>query len=67
MCRVVELLKDAGLPDGVVNMVHGTAESMPWVYAHSTIAYVLCCVAVNALCDHPLVQAVTFVGTSKYA
>jgi acyl-CoA reductase-like NAD-dependent aldehyde dehydrogenase len=29
MCRVVELLKDAGLPDGVVNMVHGTAESMP--------------------------------------
>lgn len=26
MCKIVELLKEAGLPDGVVNLVHGTAD-----------------------------------------
>jgi len=26
MTKVVELLKEAGLPDGVVNLVHGTAD-----------------------------------------
>jgi acyl-CoA reductase-like NAD-dependent aldehyde dehydrogenase len=26
MTKVVELLKEAGLPDGVVNLVNGTAE-----------------------------------------
>jgi len=27
MMRVVELLKEAGLPDGVVNLVNGAADS----------------------------------------
>lgn len=27
MAKVVELLKEAGLPDGVVNLANGTAES----------------------------------------
>ncbi|KAJ3045387.1 hypothetical protein HDV00_010257 [Rhizophlyctis rosea] len=49
MCRTMELLRDAGLPQGVVNLVHGTAE------------------AVNHLCDHPDVKAVTFVGTTRIA
>lgn len=28
MTKIVELLKEAGLPDGVVNIVHGTADGM---------------------------------------
>ena len=28
MTKIVELLKEAGLPDGVVNLVNGTAEGM---------------------------------------
>ena len=49
MTRVMQLFKEAGLPNGVVNLVHGTVD------------------AVNAFCDHPLVKAVTFVGTSRVA
>jgi len=47
--RVAELLKEAGLPDGVFNVVHGDR----------TVA--------EALCDHPGVQAITFVGSTKVA
>ena len=49
MAKVMEIWKAVGLPDGVINIVHGTVE------------------VVNALCDHPLVKAVTFVGTSRVA
>ncbi|CAG8651794.1 27659_t:CDS:10 [Gigaspora margarita] len=49
MNRVVALLKEAGIPDGVVNIVNGTVD------------------AVNAICDHPEIKAVTFVGTSHVA
>lgn len=49
MNATIRLLKEAGLPDGVVNLVHGKAET------------------VLALCDHPLVRAVSFVGTSHVA
>ncbi|RIA98716.1 Aldehyde/histidinol dehydrogenase [Glomus cerebriforme] len=49
MNRVVALLKEAGVPDGVVNLVNGTVD------------------AVNAICDHPDIKAVTFVGTSHVA
>lgn len=47
--RIAELLKEAGLPDGVFNVVHGAQE------------------AVEAICDHPVIQAVTFVGSTKVA
>lgn len=47
--RMVQLLKEAGLPDGVVNVVHGTVEP------------------VTSLIDHPKVQGVTFVGSTKVA
>ena len=47
--RIAELLKEAGLPDGVFNIVHGAQE------------------AVEAICDHPQIQAVTFVGSTKVA
>ena len=49
MMRVAELIKEAGVPDGVFSIINGTAE------------------AVNALCDHPKVAAVTFVGSSRVA
>jgi malonate-semialdehyde dehydrogenase (acetylating)/methylmalonate-semialdehyde dehydrogenase len=47
--RLAELLKEAGLPDGVFNIVHGDSE------------------IVNALCDHPGIEAVSFVGSTKVA
>lgn len=43
------LLKDAGLPDGVFNVVQGDK------------------VTVDALLDHPVVQAVSFVGSTPIA
>jgi malonate-semialdehyde dehydrogenase (acetylating)/methylmalonate-semialdehyde dehydrogenase len=47
--RIAELLADAGLPDGVFQIVHGGKE------------------AVEALCDHPEIAAVSFVGSTKTA
>lgn len=47
--RIAELLKEAGLPDGVFNIVHGNRE------------------VAEALCDHPGVQGVTFVGSTAVA
>lgn len=47
--RLAELLKAAGLPDGVFNVVHGDVE------------------IVEAICDHPDIQAVSFVGSTKVA
>jgi malonate-semialdehyde dehydrogenase (acetylating)/methylmalonate-semialdehyde dehydrogenase len=47
--RVIELLNDAGLPSGVINLVHGDK------------------VAVDALLHHPLVKAVSFVGSTPVA
>jgi malonate-semialdehyde dehydrogenase (acetylating) / methylmalonate-semialdehyde dehydrogenase len=47
--RIVELLHDAGLPPGVLNLIHGGKE------------------AVDALLHHPLVKAVSFVGSTPIA
>ncbi|MFO7189574.1 MAG: CoA-acylating methylmalonate-semialdehyde dehydrogenase [Pseudomonadota bacterium] len=47
--RLAELLKEAGLPDGVFNVVHGDKE------------------AVDALLEHPGVDAVSFVGSTPIA
>jgi malonate-semialdehyde dehydrogenase (acetylating)/methylmalonate-semialdehyde dehydrogenase len=47
--RIAELLKEAGLPDGVFNVVHGSQA------------------VVEALCDHPEIEAVTFVGSTRVA
>lgn len=47
--KIAELLKEAGLPDGVFNIVHGDVE------------------IVNAICDHPDIEAVSFVGSTKVA
>src|SRR5215213_8273380 len=47
--RLAQLLKEAGLPDGVFNVVHGGVE------------------IVEAICDHPDIQAVSFVGSTKVA
>ena len=44
--RIAELLSEAGLPDGVMNVVHGDKES------------------VDALLDHPDVDAISFVGST---
>ncbi|MBU0560679.1 MAG: CoA-acylating methylmalonate-semialdehyde dehydrogenase [Bacteroidetes bacterium] len=47
--RLAELLKEAGLPDGVFNVVHGAKET------------------VEAICDHPGIDTVSFVGSTKIA
>ncbi|QKG54725.1 CoA-acylating methylmalonate-semialdehyde dehydrogenase [Hymenobacter sp. BRD67] len=47
--KIAELLKEAGLPDGVLNVVNGD----------KTI--------VEAICDHPDIKAVSFVGSTPIA
>jgi malonate-semialdehyde dehydrogenase (acetylating) / methylmalonate-semialdehyde dehydrogenase len=47
--RIAELLQEAGLPDGVLNVVHGGAP------------------VVEAICDHPGIAAVSFVGSTRVA
>lgn len=47
--RIVELLAEAGLPPGVLQVVHGGRE------------------VVEAICDHPGIAAVSFVGSTKIA
>ncbi|MCP4594071.1 MAG: CoA-acylating methylmalonate-semialdehyde dehydrogenase [bacterium] len=47
--RVVELLQDAGLPPGVISLLHGDKE------------------CVDAMLNHPLVRAISFVGSTPIA
>ncbi|HVP00676.1 MAG TPA: CoA-acylating methylmalonate-semialdehyde dehydrogenase [Bryobacteraceae bacterium] len=47
--RTCELLHDAGVPQGVYNLIHGDK------------------VAVDALIEHPLVRAISFVGSTPVA
>ena len=47
--RMAELLKEAGLPDGVFNVINGGQE------------------IVEGICDHPDIEAVSFVGSTKVA
>ncbi len=47
--KIAEYLKEAGLPDGVFQILNGSQE------------------AVEAICDHPDIKAVAFVGSSKVA
>jgi malonate-semialdehyde dehydrogenase (acetylating)/methylmalonate-semialdehyde dehydrogenase len=49
LIKIAGLLKEAGLPDGVFNIVNGDSE------------------IVEAICDHPRIEAVTFVGSTKVA
>lgn len=49
MSRIALLLKEAGLPDGVFNIVNGDRE------------------IVQAICDHPGIEAVSFVGSTAVA
>ncbi len=47
--KIALLLKEAGLPDGVFNIVNGDVA------------------IVEAICDHPDIEAVSFVGSTKVA
>ena len=47
--RLAALLKEAGLPDGVFNIVNGGRE------------------VVEAICEHPDIEAISFVGSTKVA
>jgi malonate-semialdehyde dehydrogenase (acetylating)/methylmalonate-semialdehyde dehydrogenase len=47
--RIAELLREAGLPDGILNIVHGGQQ------------------AVEAVLDHPFIEAVSFVGSTHVA
>ncbi|KAI9513043.1 methylmalonate-semialdehyde dehydrogenase [Russula earlei] len=44
---IAELCQKAGLPAGVINIVHGTVPT------------------VNAICDHPAIKAISFVGGDR--
>ncbi|QKV52970.1 CoA-acylating methylmalonate-semialdehyde dehydrogenase [Comamonas antarctica] len=45
--RLCELATEAGLPPGVLNVIHGGED------------------AVNAICDHPDIKAISFVGSTQ--
>ncbi|GAD24552.1 CoA-acylating methylmalonate-semialdehyde dehydrogenase [Acidovorax sp. MR-S7] len=45
--RLAELALEAGIPPGVLNVIHGGED------------------AVNAICDHPDIRAISFVGSTK--
>ena len=47
--RIAELLREAGLPDGILNIVHGGQQ------------------CVEAICDHPGIDAISFVGSTHVA
>ena len=47
--RIAELLREAGLPEGVLNIVHGGQET------------------VEAICDHPGIDGISFVGSTRVA
>lgn len=47
--RIAELLSEAGLPDGVLNVVHGGQAT------------------VEGICDHPGIEAISFVGSTRVA
>ena len=49
VARIALLLKEAGLPDGVFNIINGDSA------------------VVEAICDHPGIDAVSFVGSTKVA
>ena len=49
LTKIAALLKEAGLPDGVFNIVNGDTE------------------IVQAICDHPGIEAVSFVGSTRVA
>lgn len=44
---LTKLIHDAGLPEGVLNVIHGAHE------------------AVNFICDHPSIRAISFVGSDQ--
>ena len=48
-CKIADILKEAGLPDGVFNIVNGSQ------------------MIVEAICDHPDIRAVSFVGSTRVA
>jgi len=43
--RLIELAEEAGVPKGVLNVIHGSVD------------------AVNFICDHPDIEAISFVGS----
>jgi malonate-semialdehyde dehydrogenase (acetylating)/methylmalonate-semialdehyde dehydrogenase len=47
--RIADLLREAGLPDGVLQVVHGGKD------------------VVEAICDHPGIEAISFVGSTRVA
>lgn len=49
LVRLAQLLQEAGLPEGVFNIVNGDSE------------------IVEAICDHPGIEAISFVGSTKIA
>ena len=63
---LVDMLREAGAPDGVVNVIHGAHEAV-----RSTklllLLYLLLLLfkKVNFICDHPDIKAISFVGSDQ--
>ena len=68
---LVELARQAGFPDGVVNVIHGQHDGIH-LHQHPTTSsssfgftFVSFSQAVNFLCDHPTIKAISFVGSDQ--
>lgn len=66
---LVELARQAGFPDGVVNVIHGAHDGLLDFNKIEIFQVVLLSFytfkAVNLICDHPSIKAISFVGSDK--
>lgn len=70
---LAEMAQQAGLPDGVLNIIHGQKEGkVLWRWCVFITAYIQklqlslsLCVAVDFVCDHPSIRAISFVGSDR--
>ncbi len=66
---LVELAKEAGIPDGCVNVIHGAhkgdkRQEMCCV-AHRNVIQFRPVLAVDFICEHPAIRAISFVGSDQ--
>ena len=63
--ELVGLAQQAGVPDGVVNVIHGTKDGMlklTYCLYHQCLFAII---AVDFVCDDPSIRAISFVGSDR--